>query len=338
MTVNTGTQNLSYFNTRAVSNSLMTIYEDNFFEFVGYWVYKNPLVQKKDASLTLGTIIDTKLTRPEEVEEKFFIYDGKPPTGQLLTFVEELIKTSNCNYEAAYGALKAQNPKLRDSLEKFIERFENEAVDYYDTLMLQEKTVVSSDLMSNADVKIQELRSNKFTRILVNAETTQNIEVFYQVEIFTQVEGVPVKGAIDKLIVDHKRKKIIPIDFKSSYDPLSFPSSVIKWKYYRQGSFYKHLLTYWMEENNLSDYEVTDFMFVVIGTIKANQHLIYRLSEADRKVAELGGYFKNGIRVKGWREILQEIKFLQDEGSWSFPYEVIANNGIIELDLFKDGQ
>jgi len=329
-----GTQNIDYFNTRALSNSLMSIYCDDFYEFTSYWVFKNKLKSLDTEQLKFGSLADTLLTAKDEFDSRYQVYDKKVPTGQMLKFCNALVNTVDMNFDIAYSVVEAQNDgKLRDNLDKFKDKF-REFEEYYRILKDSTKTVISTDFLKRAEKMVAEARTNPRTRLLINTESLGNIQVFYQVEIFITINGIPCKCAIDKLIVDHSKRRILIIDYKTSMKAVNFHESVIEYNYYRQGSFYTELLRYWMIDNNLQDYEIMDFLFVVMSSIKSNHHFVYRLSKDDIQIAREGGYLYNGAYVKGWEEIINEISELTKLGDWSYPWE-IAKSPIIELDIFK---
>lgn len=334
--IDTGTQRLDYFNTKALSNSLMSIYEDDFYQFVSYWVYNQPLKQIKSESLILGSIVDIELNPNENVQDKFKIYQGVAPTGLNLKFIQILLEIGNENFELAYEMLKSQHDRnLRDTLEKFKSKFESYK-DYYETLKNKEKPIISIAEYNKAMELAKSARSHPHTKIFVNAQSERSIEVIYQLEIFITVDGVPLKGAVDKIIIDHYKKRIIAIDYKTSSNALEFEQSAQKYNYWRQGAFYLFLIKNWMKEKGFEDYELKPFIFLVISTTKTNHNFLYRLSEKDVRIAEFGGRFYDGEFKKGWRTIISEISELQTIGDWTYPYEVISSKGFMELDIFND--
>lgn len=329
------TQSESYRNKKAISNSLMNTYLTDFKDFVSYWKYGDPIERKIDDSLSLGIMIDTLLNEGREgLDEKVMIFDGKAPTGQMLKFVEYLSGTVDQNFEVAYEMTKEWNGgKLRDSLDTFKDKFKPHE-DYYKTLIEANKIVVATDFINLAEQRVLELKTNDYTKLLINLESSKNIDVYKSLEIFSQYENLPIKGALDKVIVDHKKKRIIPLDYKTSAFALGFRSTALKYSYYRQGSFYTYLLEKWKIDNNLENYEITPFMFIVISTTQPNIHFLSRMNSNDINVGRYGGFTKLDREIKGWQEVLNEISYLTKKDQWTYPYEIVINNGIMDLDLF----
>lgn len=341
------TQRSDYRNTKAISNSIMGVYEDDFDSFVKYWVRDIPFDDKKDEALTMGSIIDTLLTTPEEYDKRFIVFPGEAPTGQIQQFCAVVSRmkheSSEIDPEVIYNTAYNEVGFKRDTLAKVKEKFKLYK-DYYNFLNNKRgKIVITSDQSIKARTIVHQLKNSKYTASLVNATETKDIKIFNQLELYSEwnytANGetfkIPLKGALDRVLVDHKSKVVLPCDFKSSYSVLSFEQSYIKWRYYRQGSYYSFLLKEWMKENNISNYTLKPFIFIVCSTT-GGRHYIYKMDTVDIKKAELGGFLKDGKSVKGWRQILNEIGWLTYTNNWDYPYEAAINNGVVPLNIFKD--
>jgi hypothetical protein len=331
----------------------MAIYEDDFTTFVNYWVKNVPLPERSDDSLRMGSVIDTLLTRPEEFNDKFIVYKGVYPSGQMLQFCNYLatkwdgITPISEWHQSAYEDVGFK----RDNLAKVLEKFEVYR-DYFEFLIdSKNKSVVSAEMASRARYIVGQLKDGEYTRGIVNAHTFKServdITVFHQLEL-TQVwtgeptfskpkwkKGIAIKGALDKVIVDHVRKVIIPIDYKSSFNVEGFQDSYFKWRYYRQGSFYTFLIKQWAIEQGYDGYTIRPFKFVVCSTT-GGKHYIYEMDEIDIKKARTGGTTYNGINVKGWEDILDEIAYMTEVDKWDYPYMAQIKNGIVPLNIFKN--
>lgn len=330
------TQNTNYRDIRAISNSLMTLYEEDFPSFVNYWRYGLAWPNKETTSLKLGSAIDTLLTTPELFKERYIIYQGYAPKGQIGMFCDAL--TSMCNapedcdkyYKSAYDSVGFK--RKSDTLEKVIERFEPYKKYFEYMIAKQDKTVLTLDQASKIALIVEELTEGRYTKEIVTTKTDENKIVFNQLELKYTIGGIEVKGALDRVIVDHRSKRIYPYDFKSSYNVEDFKNSYIKYRYYRQGSFYSHLLSYWAKENGWN-YIIEPFTFIVCSTT-GGKHYLYRMSTDDIIAAEQGGMIGD-VDVKGWDTILNEISYMTEKDLWEYPYEVLTNNGVILLKAFR---
>ena len=152
--------------------------------------------------------------------------------------------------------------------------------------------------------------------------------------MYGRYKGLPLKGAVDKVLVSHKNKTIQPLDLKTSYNVLGFRDSYYKYRYYRQGSYYTFLIEQWAKEQGWADYTILPFIFIVCST-SGGQHWLYKMSEFDIVRARTGGDTKWNYPIKGWEQILGEIKQLSEWNEWAYPYECQVNDGVMELNIFK---
>ena len=337
------TQSTDYRQIKAISNSLMGVYEDSFDSFVRYWVYDQSLPQKSDDSLSLGSAIDTLLTRPDEFNDKFIVYSATAPTGQMQAFCYALANA----YEETQTALPYQYAYdhvgfKRDNLAKVIEKFEPFKQYYQFLIDSKEKAVLTADQAARASQIVEELKSAKYTSGPVNVAHHPGVtDVYNQLELVATLniggKMLPVKGALDRVIVDHLSKRILPFDFKSSFNSDNFEYSYVKYRYYRQGSFYTHLLQEWANEKGIGHYKMARFAFIVCSTNRG-KHYLYQMTDTDIKAAEEGGMIQYGYKIKGWRQILEEIAWLQEHNNWDYPYEAQVNGGVVPLNVFKNEQ
>lgn len=334
------TQSTDYRQIKAISNSLMGVYEDDFDAFVKYWVYDQLLPQKKDDSLSLGSAIDTLLTRPDEFNDIFIVYNAAAPTGQMQSFCYALANAYEegkpLPYQVAYDAVGFK----RDTLPKVIEKFEPFKPYYQFLIDSKDKAVLTAEQATRAYQIVSELKGAKYTAGLVNAthhpgvmDIYNQLELKYEHHVGGQV--LTLKGALDRVIVDHMKRTILPLDFKSSFNSDNFEYSYVKYRYYRQGSFYTYLIKKWAEEQGLGDYKIAKFTFIVCSTNRG-KHYLYQMTDTDIAAAEHGGMIQYGYKIKGWRQILNEIAWLQESNTWDYPYEAQVNGGVVPLNVFKN--
>lgn len=335
------TQSTDYRQIKAISNSLMGVYEDDFESFVKYWIYNQALPQKRDDSLSLGSAIDTLLTRPDEFNDIFIVYNAPAPTGQMHAFCYALANAYEegqlvIPYQVAYDHVGFK----RDTLAKVIEKFEPFKQYYQFLIDSRDKAVLTADQASRAYQIVSELKSAEYTRGIVNTQHHLGVtDVHNQLELTATLgvngQKLALKGALDRVIVDHLRKTIYPFDFKSSFNSDNFEFSYVKYRYYRQGSYYTFLLQKWAEEQGIGDYKMAPFVFIVCSTNRG-RHYLYQMTDTDLKAAEGGGVIQYGYNIKGWRQILGEIAWLQGKNNWTYPYEAQVNNGYVPLNVFKN--
>lgn len=342
----------SYFDVRAISNSLMKIYEEDFKQFVDIWINKESMKSPDKDELIFGSIVDILLTKPGEFTSNYIVYDGDYPTGLKMKFIKFFINLRTLDtfspeekiIDLAYQDLQSDNDgkKLRDSKEVYIEVLKK-----YKDLILKifkakkdSKEIVSRKVYEHCKSLVEAGKTHKYLSPIINIESTSDVEVIYQHEIYYNYHStngviIPIKVMLDKVIINHKTKKVIPIDFKTTFQAYRFEKSIIDFKYYRQGALYTFVMKEWMNFKGIGDYDLQPFSFLALDKTN-NDIFMWYLSKNDLSVASFGGYSKSGYKVKGFIEILSDIAEQTLLNDWSYPLEVLKNKFFMPTNLFKD--
>jgi hypothetical protein len=184
------------------------------------------------------------------------------------------------------------------------------------------------------------LFTHDFTAEYFRADEGQ--EIYFQLPIVWEYEKDGViykcKSLLDIMKIDHNLKKIYPIDLKTTgKSVLAFPGSFIQWKYYLQSSFYTDAVIYLRDKlyPELSDYTVELFKFVVISSKNPHKPLTYVIDQHTLEAGKYGGVIKDYNReVKGYLELVTDMKWHIDNKKYQYPKEVYDNNGLMELKVF----
>lgn len=330
----------NYREVKAINKSSMDTYEDAYQDFVNWWVNNVPIPSRSEDFFNLGSAIDVLITRPKDYENEFTVFRGTAPTGQMMSFCNALAELSKATdaplpvstfYQSAYDKVGIKGSKL----ETVAGKFEGSFIPYYEFLTnTGGKTALSLEQAAKAAKIVEEVKENRFTSPFVNVQNDDDNEVWNQLEIYTSYRDIPLKGALDRVLINHKKQIVQPIDFKSSSNIIDFQGSYYKYRYYRQGSYYTYLLERWLQEKGYKGYKILPFLFVVYSTT-GGQHWCYRMTEKDLADARFGGETPAGRQIKGWEDILKEIDVMGKWNEWAFPYEVHVNHGIIPLNIFK---
>ena len=187
------------------------------------------------------------------------------------------------------------------------------------------------------------LKTHEFTRDYFK-DNRSHIEIQFQVPILwdpsfydDSLDG-KAKSLLDIVILDHKNETVLPVDLKTTGSSVfTFESKMTKWRYYIQGAYYYDAIN-WRVDNHdeISDYQVLPFEFVVISRQNLNNPLVYTMTEQDLDAGRNGGELSyNGREVRGWIELMKDLKWHQENNKWNYSREIYENDGKIELDMFK---
>lgn len=204
------------------------------------------------------------------------------------------------------------------------------AQEYWDDLILANgKQVLDDGEYNTINNIVISFTTHKHTKHLF--VDTADTDIVYQFPMFWTYDGVLCKGLIDHIIIDHKHKRIKPIDEKTLGDYiLRFPQAVKKRRYDIQGSYYgfglrKNLVN--LSEligKDVTNYSVANLAFVVESTIKQGTPLIYPMTPE----LDLTGQYGDGRYLKGWEQALLEYKEWKDI-DYSIEEKFKSTNGIV---------
>jgi len=264
--------------------------------------------KKSSYGLSLGTVLDCLITEGIQVfSEKYLLTDFNPDNkGEQLVesifnyisvpTLKEAVKDSGVIQmitDSSYYPNRTLESRLAALFK--IEKYWNDlakAAKYY-------KQIISSSLYDEATELVDKLKSNALTNNLLFAEVEEG-ETFNQPKLRVTISGIDFRCMIDRLIIDHLRKRIFMIDLKYTSSSLdAFLDSYVHWNYQIQTRLYRRILKEKLKGTEFSDYEIKDYIYVVVNKEYA---LAFSINIPDGDIiykAELGKeyYFPDPIRL-----------------------------------------
>lgn len=166
-----------------------------------------------------------------------------------------------------------------------------------------------------------------------------DIDIIYQFPVFFTINGVECKGLIDKIIINHTTKQIIPCDIKTIGDYISnFKRKIKSLRYDIQGSFYDYGLK--LNKNNInklihrdiSEYRIAKFAFIVESTIKQGCPLVFVLTDKLLEQGRYGDITEKGNLRFGWQHGLDEYQIWSENYAFKIERKVESTNGVVFVD------
>lgn len=322
-------------------------------------------------SMLLGSLVDCMLTEPDEVNDRFQVIEAK--AGDKPKQIVDHIINAGFRQDIAeidraymYGLfdLYEYRTNYADQMDvRRLLKFYQDSGDYYNMRVAYgHKHIISQELYDNAERIANKFKEGRYTKPFFELDVT----VYNQMKIFFEINGVPVKSMLDRVLVNEGKdiiihgknnafvfpeKSILPIDFKV----ISGKFSLRKFRYDIQGSFYSKALKSWMLDNRLEDYELLPMHFFVY---QEPECLIYRLSETDSMIGEYGAIKTidhNGLSyvpatntipmhiidsrldlpILGWRQALYMYRwYMENNEDYHNPIEHILNDGILDTNEY----
>lgn len=330
--------------------------------------YKSVILREKSddddedtVATTLGSIADCILTK-SNLDDKYVLSQAGVSTGQVGKLVDELYKQSlksineegvqtrsfedlfseavnNVKYDPyTLEEVNFKGKNLQVILKLFTEPDKKGNVgeaSYKEKLANIGKQVVSISMMQSGERIAQEMRESEYTRDVVNLETGNGIEVFYQLVIQWQWNDILMRSMLDKVAVDHNKKTIQPIDIKVTYDNTQegFTRMYLKGLYI-QAATYDGALREWVKQVGLEDYEILPMCYPVGDSSCENIPLLYTLTEDDIENAYMGFRLEHGHKhYMGLNTAIKEIEWHISTGNWKIDYESYHKGGILPLSI-----
>lgn len=323
---------------------------------------------KRSNALDFGSLLDTLCFSEPEFNKRFLVSDTKKPSDKVTLIVTEVYEhiqelNNNAKVEnekpAEEGKEKIIIPfkklSLVDNKEVVVkftvqndhyaskpEQGYNDVIakgsDYFELLKKAGKRIVIT--------KQQEDLARELKKILFEDKVCagffvpkKGCYVFFQVQIFAEfevsgvegVESIPVKGMIDIIHVNTKRKEVREVDLKFTNDVYKFndyKGPVRMFDYPGQHSFYDFLLPEWLktaEGGKFKDYTIMNPLNVVIDDDMKVPY-IYEYNKTDLHIKRYG---IENTPIRGWEDVINEIAWHLGKNDWSRPKEHIVHGKLL---------
>lgn len=311
--------------------------------------YQAGLVDDPESSaISLGSAVDVLLTQPDKFDEEIYVMTADKPSSDLMQkFVDTYVDTQD--KEKAWLA-----SGFKIGVDAVYKKFEKEGKAYYDAIIAAKgRQIIDAADMFKANQIVTTLKSNPFTKKYFVPE--DGVELVFQPMIlwdlmyYSLVTGkstsVPAKSVLDVIRIDHKEKKIQPIELKTGAE--SFMKSFWRYGRYLQGAMYNTAAHKSVEED--SEYEIENIRFIYADTNMWYPPRIYRMNDNDIGVGTHGklqrtfnnynetpsfGHLKNDYKVKGYSQLAAELEWHQKMDKWEYSYDLYQSNGEVDIDAF----
>lgn len=323
----------------ALSYSTLATYERGGFHSL------NTLFDKKESpSLLFGSVVDCILTDGESVfNERFAVMDYNITDGGI-----NVCKELANRYKEQYKEFKDipevlvsqtaqevgfwKDPKWNNR--RYKEVLNTGDVDiYYQILTNSDKTVISSQLYTEALSAVNALRTSEATKFYFAQDNPFDTDTkrYYQLKFKATLGDIDYRCMMDLAVCDYKNKVIYPCDLKtSSHYESEFYKSFIDWNYQIQARLYWRILRDNMDRDEFfKDFELADYTFIVV---KKDSLVPLAWKFADTKKEGTLIYGKNrDLELRDPREIGEELTYyLNNECKVPLGINLEGTNDIVE--------
>jgi hypothetical protein len=311
--------------------------------------YLGEKVEDKDsAAANMGRIVETLLMEPHLFDEKFYMSScASTPTGLMLDFVEALYRVTRdatdefgvvtrdfTDISQEAYTLSGFKIKYEAVIGKF---FGSDAEIYYNeirTVRSKNLTVINTMEVSIAEKIVEQLKTNSTTGPIVNLVNSSRYTIIDQMQIEGyDIDGLPLKSMLDKVIIDHDKKIITPYDLKCTWSVENFYEEYYLYRRaYIQAYLYYHAMLKLATdpESDYYGYTVEYLQFIVCDSTNYYQPLIYTIDSEDMQDAH-EGFVHKGRTYPGVADIITALKWCKETNTWNISHKNYLSNGIVNI-------
>tara|TARA_R110002167_G_scaffold97959_4_gene258092 strand:+ start:1550 stop:2596 length:1047 start_codon:yes stop_codon:yes gene_type:complete len=301
-------------------------------------------VESTEQHFVFGSVVDMLLTESkEDFDKKYAVIPDdtgvSETVGKIVQGVYDYVKVlptildldqqsttilECCNFEN-YQA------KWKD--ETRVNKIIDQGSKYFDILKKSgTKSIITETEYAKAVNCVMALRSDKHTsKYCQKKSSNPDIEIINKHVVVFEHRGLEFKGELDRVIVDHKEKVIIPIDFKTtSKSVLNFENSFWFYRYDFQAAVYSLGLSLDKSERlqkyYQDGYSIKPILYIVVETFLNNPPMVFEISKSAIDVGLYGNIHpKTDPKIKGnhegFQQAIDRFKYATDNDAWDYNRE-----------------
>ena len=218
-------------------------------------------------SMSIGSLTDDFLNENININDKYYIYDGEKPTaslGKLCNIIIDHYREVPSLEEVIEIVKKSGFWTNIKKEELFLSKFNIPEFWDYITIMItkSDKEIITSSMYEQAEDMAHLIKTHDHTKDLFS----NNYKRIYQYYFEIVINKVFFRGQIDFVKIDHKKKTIEFIDFKTGSDPsINFSNIFINMRYFIQEAVYTKAYKHFCKTFNLRGYKLLPFKFIYIS-------------------------------------------------------------------------
>jgi hypothetical protein len=251
-----------YYKVKKVSNSSLSWFQTSpkYFKLM----LDKEIEEESKSYYEKGEQIHQFILEPEEFDKNYIFLDYESPKSvQQASFVEKFARLKVGTKEERLIKAYKESYSTKESDDKVLEKAEQLAKTYDSYIKYTKLSTKYKDVLSNSfNMQLNETRKAILNHVKANElmynennstfGNTEDLFIQNEFEIYWEYpnSGVECKSMIDRIIINHKDKKITLVDLKTSSHLSEFKDKFTEYRYYRQMTFY-WMAIYWYFRHNL---------------------------------------------------------------------------------------
>lgn len=296
----------NYYDNEAISQSKIKLFIESKSEFKSIYVdkYKE---QKDTDNKKFGRLYHTYLYRPELLANNYIcIPDSTIVTSMMGQFIENM--ANGLTSEQAY-TLSGFKQSFDTTWKQFKENTKNQ--NYYNLLLEAQGKTIISELDRNIAKKMKQVYIQDNEHLL--RAKRDNWLLFPEQEIYFKSSSsiLDLKMMADLILIKPDFTEVIIEDAKSTDDMniSAFISTIKRYRYDIQQSFYKIGVTNWIEQTFNKIVPIDNIKFIFVPQRKSYPYEILDFVEIDS--------YSEDRAYTDWTVALGELEYCLTTGDWS---------------------
>jgi hypothetical protein len=249
------------------------------YESVGFNGIEHLFDRKESQSLTFGSCVDAIITGGENEFYNLFYVADIPSIGDKGKQVADyLFNTCGSNY---FSMIEIPATYILDAANTF--EFQKNWKDETRVKVLTErcgayyavktqvvgKTIIDIPTFESVKACVRALRESPATcGYFADNDELSPVRRYYQLKFRAVLEGVGYRCMSDLLVVNYEKKKVFPVDLKTSLSctEWDFEQNFKKWHYYIQARLYWRIIRANMDKDDFfKDFSLEDYRFIIVN-------------------------------------------------------------------------
>jgi len=298
-----------------------------------YYYYEEERSEDSPSYFKIGSYVDDLITDPTSVQDKYAVITATP-SDNITWIIDDLFNNyapttdnlEDCKdtlqvicQSRAYGQSYKEETLLKKIKEGGGKAGDTKGEDYFKQLVDSRGKVIISQEDERLGNSIRDtiVTTDHLKRLFISSE--EGVEIQLQKVVSGELYGRKCKGKLDSLIVDNNNKTMQVVDLKTTGSSiLYFESSIFKYRYDFQLTFYNMLLERLAEEVG---YKILNPQLVVFSTNGDSRGMVYELPAFKAKYS----YEKNGRIYYGVEEAFEILEAHEELDNFEYPLEYLKN-------------
>lgn len=249
------------------------------YETLGYNGLEHLFDKKESPSLTLGSCVDAILTGGEDEFNRLFHVADIPTLGDKPLLIADYLFE---NYSNTYTSLEeipatyileaanAYDYQKRWRDDNRVKDLSEKCASYYNAKRgALGKTVISFQTFEDVKACVRALREAPATcGYFAEDDEMSPVRRYYQLKFKANFDGVGYRNMADLIVVNYEKKKVYPIDLKTSMScsEWDFEQNFKKWHYYIQARLYWRIVRANMDADDyFKKFSLEDYRFIIVN-------------------------------------------------------------------------